>query len=73
MNKEAISTKDVIIIRQTCIKAACELFAQKAVTAETVIQYAQIFESYVYNGEIRPIEKQTVIDEKVEINLEDFN
>jgi hypothetical protein len=66
MDKEPLSKKDVIIIRQTCVKASCELFAQKSVTAETVIQYAQLFESYVHNGEIKPIVTQKTIDIKLE-------
>lgn len=43
--------KDVLIIRQTCIKAACEYYANRESNELSIIQLAQRLESYVTTGE----------------------
>lgn len=46
----ALTHKDTLIIRQVCIKAACEL-KDDATTPEQIITIAQRFERYIGKGE----------------------
>lgn len=48
---EPKADKDVLIIRQTCVKAACEFFASQPVeTSDDIIDLARKLENYVLQG-----------------------
>jgi len=42
--------KDELIIRQTCIKCACEFYAASGVDESIIVQLAQRLEQYVKSG-----------------------
>ena len=43
--------RDTSIIRQTCVKAACELYSHQTVTIDIVVATAKRLESFVLTGE----------------------
>jgi hypothetical protein len=51
-SNKAGADRDTAIIRQTCIKAACELFSNKEATdVPSIIMAAKRFEQFVLTGE----------------------